>query len=56
LRYNDKTQTLLVDLQVRDIQQLERFKQFLTTRNINTDILSANEDQQWIKGRIRLSL
>lgn len=56
LRYNDKSQTLLVDLQVRDVQQLERLKQAVEERNINADILSANEEQQWIKGRIKLSL
>ena len=56
LRYSDKNQTLLVDLQVRDVQQLERLKQIVEARNINADILSANEEQQWIKGRIKLSL
>lgn len=56
LRYNDKTQTLLVDLHVRDIQQLERLKQVVEGRNIDADILSANEEQQWIKGRVKLSL
>lgn len=55
LRYNDKTQTLLVDLQVGDIQQLERLKQVIEARNISADILSANEEQQWIKGRVKLS-
>ena len=54
LRYNDKNQTLLVDLQVRDVQQLERLKQVIEARNISADILSANEEQQWIKGRVRL--
>lgn len=56
LRYNDKNQTLLVDINVRDIQQLEQLKQIVESHNISADILSANEEQQWIKGRVRLSL
>jgi len=56
LRYNDKNQTLLVDINVRDIQQLEQLKQIVESHNISADILSANEEQQWIKGRMRLSL
>jgi len=56
LRYNNKNQTLLVDINVRDIQQLEQLKQIVESHNISADILSANEEQQWIKGRVRLSL
>jgi len=56
LRYNDKNQTLLVDINVRDIQQLEQLKQIVESHNIGADILSANEEKQWIKGRVRLSL
>ena len=56
LRYNDKNQTLLVDINVRDIQQLEQLKQRIESHNISATILSANKERQWIKGRVRLSL
>jgi len=56
LRYNDKTQTLLFDIHVQQIAQLEQIKQLLESNNIKTAILSANEEQQWVKGRVRLSL
>jgi general secretion pathway protein L len=56
LRYNDKNQTLMVDINVKDVQQLEQLKHMIEARNIKVTILSANEERQWIKGRIRLAL
>lgn len=56
LRYNDQNQTLMLDIQVQQIDQLEQLKQALASSNIKAAILSANEEQQWIKGRVRLSL
>ena len=56
LRYNDKTHTLMLDIHVQQVEQLEQLKKALASSNINATILSANEEQQWIKGRVRLSL
>lgn len=56
LRYNDKNQTLMVDINVKDVQQLEQLKHMIEARNVNVTILSANKERQWIKGRMRLAL
>jgi len=56
LRYNDENQTLLVDIHVKDVQQLEDIKQFIDARNVSASILSANEEREWIKGRVKLTL
>ncbi|MEH6357422.1 MAG: type II secretion system protein GspL [Pseudomonadales bacterium] len=56
LRYNDQNQTLMLDIHVQKIDQLEQLKQALAVNNIEAAILSANEEHQWIKGRVRLSL
>ena len=56
LRYNDQNKTLMLDVHVQKIDQLEQLKQALSSSNIQAAILSANEEQQWIKGRVRLSL
>ncbi|EGG99590.1 hypothetical protein imdm_930 [gamma proteobacterium IMCC2047] len=56
LRYNDENQTLLVDIHVKDVQQLEEIKLFIDARNVSASILSANEEHEWIKGRVKLTL
>jgi len=56
LRYNNKKQTMMVDINVKDVQQLEQLKHMIEARNVKVSILSANKERQWIKGRIRLAL
>jgi general secretion pathway protein L len=56
LRYNDQNQTLMLNIRVQKIKHLEQLKQGLANGNITAAILSANEEQQWVEGRIRLSL
>ena len=56
LRYNDNNQSLMVDIQIKNVQQLEQLKQIIESHQVSVSILSANEEQQWIKGRLRLTL
>ena len=54
VRYDERQNSLMLDIDVRQIQQLDQFKQELSERGLAVTILSATEEQQWVKGRLRI--
>lgn len=55
LRYDSQQNTLWLDISVKHIQQLDELKQGLGNQALDVTILSANSEQQWIKGRLRIT-
>ena len=54
VRYDERQNSLMLDIDVRQIQQLDQFKQELSEQGLAVTILSATEEQQWVKGRLRI--
>lgn len=55
LRYDNQRGHIIVDLRVSNIDVLESYKQQLTSEGLDVDILSANQDQDRVNGRIQIS-
>lgn len=55
VRYDNVQVEMILDLNVRQVQQLDQFKQQLNGQGLAVTILSASEDRQWVKGRLRIS-
>ena len=55
LRYDNQRGHIIIDLRVNSIDILESYKEQLTAESLNVDILSANQDQDMINGRMQIS-
>lgn len=55
VRYDKAQLEMILDLNVRQVQQLDQFKQQLNGQGLAVTIMSASEDRQWVKGRLRIS-
>lgn len=56
LRYDDNRKSLTLDINVREVQQLDALKQKLIEQKLDAVILSANQERQWVKCRMRISI
>ena len=54
-RYDSRQNTLWLDIHVKNIELLDQLKQGLESRMLNVTILSVNNEEQWIKGRLSIS-
>ena len=54
LRYDNRQNALWLDIHVTRIELLEQLKRGLENRALNVTILSVNNEEQWIKGRISI--
>jgi len=54
LRYDTQRQNLMMDIQVKSIEQLEAYKQRLIAKGLGVDILSANEENSGVRGKLRI--
>jgi len=55
LRYDNQRGHIIIDLRVNSIDILESYKEQLTAEALMVDILSANQDQEMVNGRIQIS-
>lgn len=55
LRYDGQQNTLWLDIRVKNIELLDQLKQGLENRSLNVTILSVNNEEQWIKGRLSMT-
>lgn len=55
LRYDSRQNTLWLDIHVKNIELLDQLKQGLESRSLKVTILSVNNEEQWIKGRLSIS-
>ena len=55
LRYDNQRGHIIIDLRVNNIDVLESYKEQLTLEGLNVDILSANQDQDRVNGRMQIS-
>lgn len=54
VRYDRAQGTMMLDIDVRQVQQLDRFKQALVGQGLAVTILSASEEREWVKGRLKI--
>lgn len=54
LRYDTQRGHIIIDLRTQSIDVLESYKDQLTAEGLNVDILSANQDQEMINGRMQI--
>jgi len=55
LRYDNQRGHIIIDLRVNSIDILESYKEQLTAESLTVDILSANQDQEMVNGRMQIS-
>jgi hypothetical protein len=55
LRYDNQRGHIIIDLRVNNIDILESYKEQLSAEGLNVDILSANQDQDRVNGRMQIS-
>ena len=55
LRYDNQRGHIIIDLRVNSIDILESYKEQLTAEALTVDILSANQDQEMVNGRMQIS-
>jgi len=55
LRYDNQRGHIIIDLRVNSIDILESYKEQLTVEGLTVDILSANQDQEMVNGRMQIS-
>ncbi|MDG2035880.1 MAG: type II secretion system protein GspL [Pseudomonadales bacterium] len=55
LRYDNQRGHIIVDLRVSNIDILESYKEQLMSEGLDVDILSANQDQERVNGRMQIS-
>lgn len=55
LRYDNQRGHIIIDLRVNSIDILESYKEQLTAEGLTVDILSANQDQEMVNGRMQIS-
>ena len=55
LRYDNQRGHIIIDLRVSNIDILESYKEQLMSEGLDVDILSANQDQERVNGRMQIS-
>ncbi len=55
MRYDKKKQELMFELRAKSIDHIETYKELLTKAGMNVKILSANEQNDGIRGRMQIS-
>ena len=55
LRYDSRQNTLWLDVHVKNIELLDQLKRSLENQSLNVTILSVNNEEQWIKGRLSIT-
>ena len=55
LRYDRRQNTLWLDVHVKNVELLGQLKRSLENQSLNVTILSVNNEEQWIKGRLSIT-
>ena len=55
LRYKQENQEILLDLETRSIDLLDKLQQQLEAAGINAELLSATEEDKGVRGRLKLT-
>ncbi len=55
LRYDGQQNILWLDIHIKNIQLLDQLKQGLENQAVGVTILSVNKEEEWIKGRLRIT-
>lgn len=55
MRYDSQQNILWLDIHIKDIQLLDQLKQGLENQALDVTILSVNNEEQWIKGQLRIN-
>lgn len=54
IRYNQKQGEMIIELNSKSIDELDRLQQSLTSSGLKSELLSAIEEDKWIRGRLKL--